>query len=137
MNSINIISIMTRINSWKANSAWNRGVKLYAMEILSNIKDEGQNELSFDENGKLIQKTWTIHGLTQGFDHWVGCSQSGQFEIYDREIALRLCTASELQKTKFGERNPSKRETWIECQGRALFQARNLIAKTVTEMMAK
>jgi len=137
MKSINVLDIMIQINKEKPRSAWNQGVKLYAMEILSKIREEGHECLTFDENGKLRLQSWTIYSLSKGFDHWVDMSKGCTFLVYDRDIAIRLCTGSELQKTKWGERNPSKRETWIECQGRALYQARNLICDKIKEMVTE
>ena len=43
--------------------------------------------------------------------------------IYDSDIAERLCTPSELKKTRNGERKPNSREEWLDVQARALRQA--------------
>jgi len=136
MESIKVLTIMNRINGKKASSAWNRGVKLYAMEILSNIIEEGNDEFILGDDGKIQRKTWTIFSLSEGFNHWIGISQSGQYLIYDRDIAYRLCTGSELQRCKFGERNPNGREDWLACQGRALYQAATMIRVAIEEELA-
>ena len=49
---------------------------------------------------------------------WGGCSL-----IYNGDIAERLCTPSELKKTRNGERRPNDREMWLDTQTRALRQA--------------
>ena len=49
--------------------------------------------------------------------------------IYNEDIAERLCTPSELKKTRHGERRPNAREEWLDTQARALFQAYNLIGR--------
>jgi hypothetical protein len=49
---------------------------------------------------------------------WGGCSL-----IYDAAIARRLCTPSELKKTRNGERRPNSNEEWLDTQARALNQA--------------
>lgn len=54
-------------------------------------------------------------------------SDGGLSLICDADIAQRLCTPSGLKKTKNGERDPNKYETWIQCQARALSQAWRLI----------
>ena len=53
---------------------------------------------------------------------WGGCSL-----CYDVDIAARLCTPSELRKTRNGERRPNGREEWLDVQTRAIHQAANRI----------
>jgi hypothetical protein len=57
---------------------------------------------------------------------WDGCSL-----CYDGQIAERLCTPSELKKTRHGERRPNSREEWLDTQARALFQASNRVKKSI------
>lgn len=43
--------------------------------------------------------------------------------IYDEDIAKALCTPSELKRTNSGRNDPNPRETWMDVQARAYFQA--------------
>ena len=97
----------------KARSAWKRGVVKYAMELIAKV------------NGKKI----TEKKLLNGADNWYQYSDDGRALIYNVDICHRLCTPSEIKKTKDGERRPNKHETWIDVQARALFQAAQLIMK--------
>ena len=101
-------------------SAWNRGVVKYAMELMNDV------------DGKEI----TEKNLLNGADNWKQYSDGGCALIYDVDICYRLCTPSEIKKTKDGERRPNKRETWIDVQARALFQAARLILKIKREVEA-
>ena len=99
-------------------SAWSRGVKEYALELVEGLEDSA--DLA---NEVLLQKA-----LLNGAPSWAEYSEGGCALIYDADIAERLCSPSELKRCKGGERQPNARETWIECQARALWQAHRLIA---------
>ena len=103
--------LIALIESSPARSAWMRGVKLYAEELIESL-----------DGRELTEKN-----LLNGAEAWNAYSYGGLSLIYDGDIAERLCTPSELKKTKGGERNPNGHETWLDVQGRALFQACNLI----------
>ena len=49
--------------------------------------------------------------------------------IYDEDIAKRVCTPSELKKTRNGERRPNSSEEWLDTQARALYQAASLVRR--------
>ena len=98
-------------------SAWSRGVKTYAIELVDSLDDS--TDLS---NENLLNKA-----ILNGAGDWQQYSEGGCALIYDSDIAERLCSPSELKKNKGGERNPNARETWIDCQARALFQASRLV----------
>ena len=50
-------------------------------------------------------------------------------EADDADIAERLCAPSELKRKKGGDLQPSSRETWLDCQARALSQAARIVLK--------
>ena len=102
----------------KARSAWKRGVVRYAMELIANV------------DGKKI----TEKKLLNGVNNWKEYSYDGKALIYDVDICHRLCTPSEIKKTKDGERRPNKHENWLDVQARALFQAAQLIMKIKEEV---
>jgi hypothetical protein len=111
------------IESHKARSAWERGVKVYALELLDDLQDGGQD----DYHNSPADKKALLNGASDWNQYsWGGCSL-----IYDEDIAQRLCTSSELKRTRNGERRPNGREEWLDCQARALYQAANLISHIV------
>lgn len=100
--------------------AWSRGVHAYAVELVESLD-------SANEGFDLSNETLLHKALLNGADDWQQYSEGGCALVYDADIAERLCSPSELRKTKGGERNPNSRETWIDCQSRALFQASRLV----------
>jgi len=100
-------------------SAWARGVKAYAVELVESLDDSA--DLS---NERLLEKA-----MLNGAGDWRQYSEGGCTLCYDADIAERLCSPSELKRCKGGDRQPNARETWIECQTRALWQAYRLIVR--------
>ena len=113
-----IDALARAIDEKPARSAWARGVKTYALELLENVQDW--------DGGENFRRKEMLNGAQD----WRQYSEGGCALIYDGDIAERLCTPSELKRTRDGERNPNGRETWIDCQARALFQACQLILRT-------
>jgi hypothetical protein len=111
MNATNS-AISARIQATNQRSAWSRGVKLYALELLESLESD-----------------YTPAALLNGAENWRAFSYGGSALIYDADIAERLATASELKRKKGGDLPPNARETWLDCQTRALNQASRLIAK--------
>lgn len=108
-----ITEITAIIEATNPRSAWNKGVKAYALELLENIP---QNV----EYGSIEALK---ADLLNGARDWKQYSYGGCALIYDYQIAERLCTPSELKVTNYGQRRPNAREDWIDCQTRALLQA--------------
>ena len=102
----------------KARSVWKAGVIEYAFDLLDNIDDVEVTEKN----------------LLNGADNWKQYSEGGCALIYDVDICHRLCTPSEIKKTKDGERRPNKQENWLDVQARALYQAARLIMKIKKEV---
>ncbi len=109
--------IRTIIESAPARSAWSRGVKAYALELL----DDLHGDVEYGSSDSLLAD------LLNGARDWDQYSWSGCSLIYNKDIAKRLCTPSELKKTRDGERYPNAREEWPDVQARALSQAWQLI----------
>lgn len=116
--------VIARIEALTPKSAWSRGVKVYALELLDEtwVKLEG-----------LKSHSEIRTHLLNGADTWTQYSEGGCSLIYNGDIAERLCTPSELKRNKDGERNPNSRETWLDVQARALWQACRLIFNEVTK----
>jgi hypothetical protein len=107
-------TIKNKLNATKARSAWKRGVKDYALEMV----ESAEIELT-PENAKAA--------LLNGAKDWSQYSHGGCAAIYDADIAERLCTPSELKKKKGGDLQPNTRENWLDVQARAISQAFRLI----------
>jgi len=123
-----INDIRTRIENEHARSAWDRGVNLYACELL-----DGLDAVCFDLEGPEALRS----ALLNGADSWDAYSWGGCSLIYDCNIAERLCTPSELKRTRNGERRPNSREEWLDVQARALFQAANRIDRIARGLKAQ
>ena len=101
-------------------SAWGRGVAQYALELLDTVEEwsEYNNGAEIPNNRAELKKI-----ALNGAKDWSAYSWGGSSLCYDGDIAERLCTPSELKRTRNGDRNPNGRESWLDCQARALYQA--------------
>lgn len=107
------------IEDEKTRSAWDNDKKVYALELLED----------FQEDQEFYASPADKKALLNGADDWSQYSWGGSSLIYDCDIAERLCTPSELKKTRHGERRPNSREEWLDTQARALYQAANMICR--------
>lgn len=110
-------------------SAWSRGVTAYALDLVDELEEAtegGYFDLSDLEAPKLVDRAMLNGAADWNQYSWGGCSL-----CYDCQIAERLCTPSELKKTRHGERRPNSREDWLDTQARALFQAANRVKKSI------
>lgn len=121
-------AIRSHIETSSARSAWTKGVKCYALELLDEL-DEAITNGYFDESD-LVSPALLRKQLLNGAESWSQYSWGGCSLIYDEDIAFRLCNPTELKRTKFGKNAPNKTETWIDTQARALHQASKLILDT-------
>lgn len=101
--------IAEKLEARNDRSAWSKGVTAYALELLDNLRDTSAENVR--------------EALLNGAHDWSEYSYGGSALIYDCDIAERLCTPSELKRTRNGERNPNSRESWLDVQTRALCQA--------------
>jgi len=111
--------LIALITATPARSAWRRGVRAYALEMV----ESAEGELSSVDDLKKE--------LLNGARTWKEYSEGGCALIYDSEIAELLCAPGEYRKTRQGERAPNARETWLDVQARALGQAATLIASAL------
>ena len=114
------------LEAQKDRSAWGRGVKAYALELVEELEERAAYEGRNPEPGKECRE-WMLNGAQD----WNQYSWGGSSLIYNADIAERLCTPSELKKTRNGERRPNSREEWLDCQARALFQASNRVKRSI------
>lgn len=125
----NIEKLYQSIESEKQRSAWDKGVTKYALEMVEQLSEQ-INDGYFDELD-LSEPEKVRAALLKGAADWIQYSWGGSALIYDGDIAERLCTPSELKKTRNGERRPNSREEWLDVQARALFQAANRICRHI------
>lgn len=128
MKTIN--EIRAELNQQNPRSAWSRGVREYALELLESIEDGRKYNGADMHVHPLEVENDALNGATDWEEYsWGGCSL-----IYDGDIAARLCCPSELKKNRNGERRPNAREEWLDVQARALFQACAMLTKIVREV---
>lgn len=102
-------------------SAWGRGVLDYAHELLDTLEEAIEG--GYFDPAHLGEFNAVSAVLLNGASSWNQYSWGGSALIYNGDIAARLCSPSELKKTRNGERRPNSREDWLDVQARALFQA--------------
>lgn len=125
MKYIGIIAkIAAELETLKGRSAWDKGVTLYAWELLDEIQERADYEHKEPETTAEL-KEYALNGA----ESWEQYSWGGSALIYNGDIAERLCSPSELKKTRNGERRPNSREDWLDTQARALSQAYNRIRR--------
>ena len=109
------------IEERKERSAWGRGLKVYASELIDGL--EGGISGGYLDAHDLRVRAMVEKAMLDGADDWSAYSLGGSALCYDGDIAERLCSPSELKKTRNGERRPNSREDWLDVQARALYQA--------------
>ena len=124
MNKQDLLSAIQSISAGR--SAWSRAVHTYAVELVEALDSDA--DLS---NENLLNKA-----MLNGAADWQQYSEGGCALIYDADIAERVCSPSELKRCRGGERQPNARETWLECQARALWQAASLVRRAYSKAAA-
>ena len=108
---MNVKDIEAKVDCWNSKSAWQKGVKKYAQEIIQEYIYNGK------WNGNIV-------------------SEGGSFLIDDQDIAERLCTKSELlhaiHKDGSLRQHANGKESWIDVQSRAVYQAICLISRIIS-----
>lgn len=121
------LDLLQKVENVKVRSAWNNGVKTYAIELLDDAASNRECE-NFSNLQELKD------AILNGAADWMQYSEDGNSLIYNADIAERLCSPFELKRMKNGANNPNSRENWVQCQARALFQAWEMIERTYNEM---
>lgn len=126
MENYEVIRILReKLAEQPARSAWDKGVKAYADDLLDLFEEWDE----YAEPNGFERPTFDKKTLLNGADDWKQYSWGGYSLVYDCDIAERLCTPSELKRTKNGERRPNSREEWLDVQARALHQAAGLLLR--------
>lgn len=131
MMDINYPAAREQIEDVRTRSAWQRGVIAYALELLDSVAGRAAYEGHGPEDVAQIRQ-WMLDGARD----WSEYSYGGCSLVYDGDIAERLCTPSELRKTRYGARNPNRIESWLDVQARALYQAARVVVAACKEVQA-
>lgn len=124
-----IVKAIESIENEKARSAWARGVKVYALELIEELHN---NIISgYFDPADLASPSMINSALLNGASSWDMYSWGGCSLIYNSDIAERLCSPSEFKKTNCGERRPNSQEEWLDTQARALYQASNMVKRHI------
>lgn len=124
--------IRAELEARKARSAWDRGVTAYALDLVDDLEELAAHDGRIPEPGEECRE-WMLNGASD----WNQYSWGGSSLIYDRDIAERLCTPSELKKTRHGERRPNSQEEWLDTQARALYQACERVSRLYRSTVSK
>lgn len=120
--NITIESIRTILNSKKGRSAWERGVRAYANELIDTLEEVLTYYPDALCNERALRKAM-LNGARDWHQYsWGGCSL-----VYNSDIAARLCNPTELKRTARGLHDPNKHESWLDVQARALYQAEMMV----------
>lgn len=95
-------------------SAWERATWADADALAENLPAEVPCAADY----KYL-KNLCLNGASDFYEY----SYGGSALIYDADIAEHYCTPSELKRTKHGEKQPNRTESWLDLQARALNQA--------------
>ena len=117
-------NVAAELEARKNRSAWDKGVTVYALELVEELRERAAYEGRNPEPGKECRE-WMLNGAQD----WNQYSWGGSSLIYEGEVAERLGTRSEWRKTRHGERRPNSREEWLDVQARALYQACNRVER--------
>lgn len=109
------------LENLKTRSAWANGVKCYAFDLLKQYEEF----CSYDENAPEFCEATLLNGAA----NWLQYAEGGCGLCYNSAIAERLCNPSELKRVDGGAKNPNRRETWLQVEARALFQAWQLLRR--------
>ena len=123
-----IIDIMeTAVDHLETRSAWARGVKAYAEDLLHHLRECAEWSAREGEPSPLESRESVRAALLNGARDWKEYSHGGCSLIYNGDIAERLCTPSELRRKRGGELPPNRGEDWLDVQARALHQATGFV----------
>lgn len=115
-------TIRAELNARHDRSAWDKAVTQYALDLLDDVQEGADNMERLPLDGAELER-WALNGASC----WEQYSNGGCSLCYNADIAARVCTPSELKRTDGGMNNPNSRETWLDVQARALYQACNRI----------
>lgn len=124
----NLLAIRSNIENSRPRSAWSRGVRAYALDLIDEIEEITNYEVSNGAEIPVISQSLALNGASDWHQYAYGCC--GAAAVYDEAIAERLCTPSELRAFHSGKLCQS----WPSVEARALLQAWNLITENLGKL---
>ena len=121
-------AVAQKVEQTKTRSAWDRGVKAYAEELVEELREAVEG--GYVDADELSNRRLFERAMLNGAADWKQYSEGGSALCYDCQIAERLCAPWELRKTDGGCKDPNPRESWIDVQSRALTQAARLVLRS-------
>lgn len=115
-------TIRAELNARHDRSAWDKAVTLYALDLLEDIQWCANDAERLPLDGAELER-WALNGASC----WEQYSNGGCSICYNADIAARVCTPSMYKRKHGGVYEPNSRETWLDVQARALYQACNRI----------
>ena len=110
LNQDDILQLIEKVDALKRTGQFSKGVKLYMLDILDNLKDTEKDTLNYC-------KYYAFNGTEDAQT----ASVSGNFLIYDSDIMQRLFTKSELERYEKSIVYHGK--SWLDLQAYAIFLA--------------
>lgn len=123
----NLSTLRGLVSSSCARSAWSRGVRAYALDLLDSIEEMSNYEMNNYGEYLVISEEVALNSAGS----WSNYAAGGCGLYNTSAILERLCTASELRRLNRSSRSDIDA---IEIEGRALFQAWRLIAKNLDKL---
>lgn len=96
-------------------SCWSRAVASLIRDYAADVLGEHDGETV---SNKELFRLWSCGSETLKDAVYGGC-----FDIWNYDIAKRLCTPSEFKRSNEGMRNPNRRENWLDVEYRAIYRA--------------
>ena len=120
-----IAEISKDIENSPARSAWQRGVRDFAVDLFDTYAKEYKH-LNDDD---VLTERVLDSDLLNGSDDWKAYSWGGCALVYAYDICKALCSPSEQKKYRDGELRYKHNEEWLDVQARALLSASRLVRK--------
>lgn len=124
-------TVRAHLSDRSTRSAWSKGVHAYALDLVEELKTNVQAGYYTMDQIRTPRELEKI--MLNGARDWNQYSWGGCSLCYDGQIAERLCTPSELKRTRNGERKPNAQEEWLDTQARALNQAAGRVRLAVRQ----
>lgn len=112
-----IETMKRKVEEHKVRSQWAKGVKLYALELLTKLED-------YKNNGAITNYKELEKIMINDCNSWLKYSNSGTTLYYNFDIARRLMTTTEQNRWLYGT---EKEIDFLKLQAQALEQAFNLV----------
>ena len=120
--------LIEKINSeYKyARSCWRKGVIDTALDLIDEI--DGEDLLKLCLSSTRSERREILLG---GYQDEKKYSYDGKMLVSNPDIAERFCTPSKLKEKKGGILDPNKKESWLDVQARAIYQAITIISDAI------